>query len=90
MPIRVYLNEEIERRLRKVAMEVYGRGSISKAAEDAITRWVVEHEQLLVELNVPLDPVKAVRGMLRHVKASGVELQHESRRIRVERAVKKG
>ena len=38
--IKIYLDEELEKRFRKVAMEIYGygRGSISRAAEDAIRK----------------------------------------------------
>jgi len=38
--IKIYLYEELERRFRKIAMQVYGydRGSISRAAKDAIRR----------------------------------------------------
>lgn len=84
---KIYIDEELEMNFRKVAMEIYGygRGSISKAAEDAIRRWLMEHESLLGEIEVPEDPVEAIRGMLRHVRKGGVELQHEARRIRVKR-----
>ena len=82
--LKVYVDEELEKRFRKVAMEVYGygRGSISKAVEDAMRRWLLEHEVMLAEIEIPEDPVKAIRGMLKHVKKSGVELQHEARSIR--------
>lgn len=82
--IKIYLDEELERRFRKMAMETYGygRGSISQAAEDAIRRWVIEREKVLKEIRIPENPVKAIRGMLRHVKKSGVELQHEAQQIR--------
>jgi hypothetical protein len=82
--IKIYLGEELERRFRKVAMEIYGygRGSISRAAEDAIRRWVIEREELLREVRIPEDPIKAIKGMLKHVKKSGVELQHEAQQIR--------
>ncbi|RLE88811.1 MAG: hypothetical protein DRJ49_04475 [Thermoprotei archaeon] len=83
--LKVYIDEELEKRFRKVAMEVYGygRGSISKAVEDAMRKWLLEHEIMLAEIKIPDDPVKAIRGMLKHVKKSGVELQHEARSIRV-------
>lgn len=82
--LKVYVDEELERRFRRMAMEVYGygRGSISKAAEDAMRRWLLEHEVLLREVEVPEDPVGAIRGMLKHTGKSGVELQHEARQIR--------
>ena len=82
--IKIYLDEELERSFRKMAMEIYGygRGSISQAAEDAIRKWVIEHEKVLEEIRIPKDPVKAIRGMLKHVRKSGVELQHEAQQIR--------
>lgn len=85
--LKVYVDEELERRFRKVAMEVfgYGRGSISMAVEDAMRRWLLEHEIMLGEIEVPADPVKVIRGMLRHVRKSGVELQHEARSIRAKK-----
>jgi len=85
--LKIYVDEELERRFRRMAMEVYGygRGSISKASEDAMRKWLLEHEELLGEVEVPDDPVKAIRGMLKHVDRSGVELQHEARRIRAEK-----
>ena len=85
--LKVYVDEELEKRFRKVAMEVYGygRGSISKAVEDAMRKWLLEHEVMLSEIEVPDDPVKAIRGMLKNVKKSGVELQHEARSIRVKK-----
>jgi len=85
--LKVYVDEELEKRFRKVAMEVYGygRGSISKAVEDAMRKWLLEHEVMLSEIEVPDDPVKAIRGMLKNVKKSRVELQHEARSIRVKK-----
>ena len=69
-----------------MAMEIFGfgRGSISRAAEDAIRKWVLEYERIVGEIEVPEDPVRAIRGMLRHVKKSSVELQHEVRELRRE------
>lgn len=38
MVVKIYLDEELETKFRKAAMEVYGygRGSLSSAAEEAI------------------------------------------------------
>ena len=86
MGLKVYLDEELERRFRKLAMEVYGygRGSLSRAVEEAIRMWVAGWEET-VGVEVPEDPVEAIRGLLKGVGKSGVELQHEARRIRAER-----
>jgi len=80
MGTKIYLPEELEKRLRKTAMEVYGygRGSISKAGAAAIER-----------IDIPEDPVEAIRGMLSHVPASGVQLQHEAPRIRAQKRLAK-
>jgi len=85
--LKVYIDEKLEKRFRKIAMEVYGygRGSISKAVEDAMRKWLLEHEVMLSEIEMPDDPVRAIRGMLKHVKKSGVELQHEARTLRVKK-----
>ena len=44
--LKVYLSEELDKRFRMLAMSVYGygRGSLSKAAVDALTKWCAEQE----------------------------------------------
>jgi len=44
--LKVYLSGELDKRFRKLAMEIYGygRGSLSEAAVDALTKWCEEHE----------------------------------------------
>jgi hypothetical protein len=85
--LKIYLPEGLKNEFKKRSMETfgYGRGSISKAAEEAIQRWTSEREKLAREIPPPEDPVKILRGMLRHVRGSSVELQHEARKIRAER-----
>jgi len=87
MGLKVYIEEELEKRFRKLAMETYGyrKGSLSSALEDAIRRWLLEQESVLKEVKVPEDPVSTMRGLLKHVKKSGVELEHEAREIRAEK-----
>jgi len=45
--LKIYLPEGLNEKFRRIAMSVYGygRGSLSKAAEDALTRWCSEHER---------------------------------------------
>ena len=45
--LKVYLSDELDKRFRRTAMSVhgYGRGSISKAANEALSKWCTEHEQ---------------------------------------------
>jgi hypothetical protein len=90
--IKVYVQDDMEEKFRRLAMMVYGyrRGSLSKAAEEAIRQWITEHEGLLKGVNVPEDPVGAIRGVLAGVRKSGVELQHEARRIRAVKATASG
>ncbi len=87
--LKIYLPEELEKRFKKMSMETYGygRGSISKAAAEAIRKWTAEREEILQEFKVPEDPIGAIRGMLKHVKKTSVELQHEASKIRAERAI---
>ena len=44
--LKVYLSKDLDRRFRMLAMSVYGygRGSLSEAAVDALTKWCEEHE----------------------------------------------
>lgn len=45
--LKVYLSDELDKRFRRTAMSVYGygRGSISKAATEALSNWCARHEQ---------------------------------------------
>ena len=44
--LKVYLSETLSERFRRTAMVIYGygRGSLSKAAEDALAKWCEQHE----------------------------------------------
>ena len=44
--LKVYLSEGLDRRFRMLAMSIfgYGRGSLSEAAVDALTKWCEGHE----------------------------------------------
>ncbi len=45
--LKVYLSESVNERFRRLAMSVYGygRGSLSRAAEEAFARWCTDHEE---------------------------------------------
>jgi len=49
-------------------MEIYGygKGSLSLAAEDAVRRWILEHESALQEVKIPEDayPIVYARSAL--------------------------
>lgn len=78
--LKVKLSDETEAAFRKSAMETFGysKGSLSEAAEQAIKAWAGKP----VEAEKMADPVGAIAGMLKHVKKSSVELQHEIGEIR--------
>ncbi len=44
--LKIYLSKDLNEKFRRMAMTIYGygRGSISKAAEDALARWCDGHE----------------------------------------------
>ena len=44
--LKIYLSESLDEKFRRIAMSVhgYGRGSLSKAAEEALAKWCSEHE----------------------------------------------
>lgn len=44
--LKIYLSDILNEKFRRIAMGVYGygRGSLSKAAEEAFTRWCSQHE----------------------------------------------
>ena len=86
--MKVIVDDEIEREFRRAAMKRfgYGKGALSKAAKAAFAEWSLQ-EDIDVTLQPGLeDPVAAIENMLKHVRTSSVELQHEASKIRVKRA----
>src|SRR5260370_42532344 len=49
--LKIYLLKSLNERFRRIAMSVhgYGRGSLSKAAEEALAKWCSEHEHSIQE-----------------------------------------
>ncbi len=87
--VKVMVPEQTEERFRKSAMERFGycRGSLSKAAEEAFNLWA-EDDEFAAQVGALGDPIAAIEGMLKNVKKSSVELQHEIARIRSEKYVR--
>ncbi|HUI00478.1 MAG TPA: hypothetical protein VLX56_02470 [Nitrososphaerales archaeon] len=86
--IKVVIGDGVEKEFRRVAMKRYGygKGALSEAAEAALSEWSSRED---TEVSLPPgleDPASAIEGLLKHVKASSVELQHEATKIRVKRA----
>jgi len=86
--LRIQLPDELERLFRKMAMRRfgYGRGSISRAAEEAIQRWLASQLRM-EEKEFEGDPVKAVEGLLADVHIDSVELQHLAGKIWVRKVL---
>ena len=78
--LKIKVADVIELEFRKQAMLLFGhkKGSISVAAEQAMKNWVSLETR-------PVTPIESLKGVLKHVKKSSVELQHEISGMRAER-----
>ena len=89
--LKVKLSDAAEQRFRKAAMERFGyqKGSLSMAAEKAMNAWLEEREGMeamrQMALAKGMDPIKAIKGVLKHVRKSSVELQHKAAESRYQR-----
>ena len=83
--IKVYIDPKIEEEFRKTAMKIfgYGKGSLSKAAEQAFKKWIQEYSSNLETISIPEDPINEIRGQLEEITLTSVELQHKAREYRV-------
>ncbi|HLD48834.1 MAG TPA: hypothetical protein VJB11_00560 [archaeon] len=82
MSLRLEIDENLEKKFREMAMKEfgYGKGSIRKASESAISKWVSDRQKKL--LKKVDDPVKLIEGAIQKKgKAGSVELQHEATKI---------
>jgi hypothetical protein len=81
MSLRVQINPKVEEKFREAAMKRfgYGKGALSKAAEEAILKWLSTTEK--EPANFEGDPVKAIEGLLRDVDVDSVTLQHETQKV---------
>ena len=84
--IRLQLRDEIEKRFREAAMRRFGfgRGALSRAAEQAIEAWLSAATETV---QFEGDPVKAIEGILSEVSLDAVELQHSVRKLWAGRVV---
>lgn len=85
--LRVQLDPKIKQKFRETAMKKfgYGKGALSKAAEEAILNWISSRKEMP---NFEGDPVKAIEGLLRDIDVDSVTLQHESRKIWAKKVLK--
>ncbi len=86
--MRIKIDANLEREFREMAMKRfgYGKGSLSKAAEEAILNWLssVRDEGLTFDA----DPVEAIDGLLSEIELDSVRLQHEATKIWISRVLK--
>ena len=81
MSLRIQIDDKLERKFREKAMKKfgYGKGALSKAAEEAILNWVSTADEESV--NFEGDPVKAIEGLLKDVNVDSITLQHEIQKL---------
>jgi len=82
--LRLQVRDELERRFRETAMKRfgYGKGALTRAAEQAFERWLSTAKE---GVQFEGDPIRAIDGILGAVKLNSVELQHSVRRAWVAR-----
>ncbi|MFQ6086181.1 MAG: hypothetical protein ACE5OY_07995 [Candidatus Bathyarchaeia archaeon] len=84
--LRVQVRDDIERRFREAAMRRFGymKGALSKAAEEALLRWLSSIREA-----APFegDPVEAIDGLLADIDIGAVELQHAARELWAKRVL---
>jgi len=75
MSLRVQIDPKLERKFRETAMKKFGfgKGALSKAAEEAILNWVSCQKETPTFEG---DPVRAIEGLLKDVNIDSVTLQH--------------
>ena len=74
MVLYIELKKETENKLRERAMRRFGyaKGSIKEAVEEAVEHWLASKTDLS-----PL-PVSALKGILKDVKQTSVQLKHSA------------
>jgi hypothetical protein len=78
--LRLQLRSDLEKRFRETAMRRFGfgKGALTRAAEQAFERWLSTTKE---NIRFEGDPVKAIDGILVDLKLNSVELQHSARRV---------
>jgi hypothetical protein len=81
MSLRFQINSKVEEKFREAAMKRfgYGKGALSKAAEEAILKWLSTTEKEPPTFEG--DSIKAIEGLLKNVKVDSVTLQHETQKV---------
>jgi hypothetical protein len=82
--LRLQVREDLEKRFRETAMRRFGfgKGALTRAAEEAFERWLSMAKE---NVRFEGDPVKAIDGILVGMKLNSVELQHSVRKAWAEK-----
>ncbi len=74
--IKAKIDSRLELRFRELAMRKFGysKGTISRAVEEAILRWISLAEEGSISFEG--DPVEVIDGILSDINMGSVELQH--------------
>ncbi len=88
--LKVRIPNNIKTRLESTAIDCFGKqnNALDIAVSKAIEEWLARVHKVLISQKPPEDPVQAIWGMLSHVDKSGVELQHEAKKIRANKAMR--
>jgi hypothetical protein len=76
--LRLQVRSDLEKRFRETAMRRFGfgKGALTRAAEQAFERWLSTAKE---NVRFEGDPVKAIDGILADMGLNSVELQHSVR-----------
>ncbi len=57
---KIYISDDVDKKFREIAMKRfgYGRGSISKAVEEAIVQWLIKEDKINTNLQLILNAAK--------------------------------
>ena len=78
--LRLQLRSDLEKRFRENAMKRFGfgKGALTRAAEQAFERWLATSKE---NVRFEGDPVKAIDGILGDLELNSVQLQHSARQV---------
>lgn len=78
--LKIVMPDDLERAFRKAAMKRFGfrKGSMSEAAREAIYDWSADSNEDMHEEGQSWD---SLVGVMKHIKKSSVQLQHEIGKI---------
>ena len=88
--LKVRIPNNIKSQLESTAIDCYGKkkDALDIAVSKAIEEWIAKVHKVIISQKPPEDPVQAIWGMLSRIEKSGLELQHEAKKIRLNKAMR--